>query len=176
VSSCVLMEEHTCSKPRNLMMLRVTDGWKRSPPAGRRVVSSNLCRAQTIVSVVRLHQSEPMRVSQGGYGMHAACGMRLQCAAEPGAAPLYGPMALENCTRKPRLTCWWPLSSVQHTRNCSTRSGSTIRSCARQMCQTADPFAVTQTCCDADLALLDMQVVYESNSYARAVTGVTGGL
>ena len=24
----------TCSKPRNLMMLSVTDGWKRSPPAG----------------------------------------------------------------------------------------------------------------------------------------------
>ena len=46
-----------------------------------------------------------------------------------GSAPLYGPMALLNCTRNPRLTCCCPLSSVQHTRNCSTRSGSTKRAC-----------------------------------------------
>ena len=37
--------------------------------------------------------------------------------------PLYGPKAELNCTRYPRLTCNWPLSSSQHTRNWITRSG-----------------------------------------------------
>ena len=42
--------------------------------------------------------------------------------------PLYGPMALLNSTRKPRLTCTSPLSSTHGTRNIITRSGSTKRS------------------------------------------------
>ncbi len=37
-------------------------------------------------------------------------------------------MALLNCTRKPRLTCTCPLSSIQGTRKMICRSGSTIRS------------------------------------------------
>lgn len=37
--------------------------------------------------------------------------------------PLYGPKAELNCTRYPRLTWTWPLSSSQTTRNWMTRSG-----------------------------------------------------
>ena len=42
--------------------------------------------------------------------------------------PLYGPIALLNCTRKPRFTCTFPLSSTQGTANWMNRSGSTKRS------------------------------------------------
>ena len=42
--------------------------------------------------------------------------------------PLYGPMALLNWMRKPRLTWTSPLSSSQGTRNMICRSGSTMRS------------------------------------------------
>ena len=62
-----------CSKPRNLIIPRFTDGWKRSPP-------------------------------------------------------LYGPIALLNCTLKPLFTCTLPLSSTQGTRNIICLSGSTILS------------------------------------------------
>lgn len=62
-----------CSKPRNLMMPRFTEGWKRRPP-------------------------------------------------------LYGPRALLNSTRKPRLTWTRPLSSVHGTRKMICRSGSISRS------------------------------------------------
>ena len=40
--------------------------------------------------------------------------------------PLYGPIAELNCTRKPRLTCHFPASSCQGTRNWMARSGSVI--------------------------------------------------
>ena len=59
-----------CSKPRNLIIPRFTDGWRRRPP-------------------------------------------------------LYGPIALLNCTRYPVLTCTWPLSSTHGTRNLICLSGST---------------------------------------------------
>ncbi len=62
-----------CSKPRNLMTPRLTDGWKRRPP-------------------------------------------------------LYGPSALLNSTRKPRLTWTRPWSSCHGTRKITWRSGSTRRS------------------------------------------------
>ena len=42
--------------------------------------------------------------------------------------PLYGPIALLNCTRYPRFVCTSPLSSTHVTRNVMMRSGSTIRS------------------------------------------------
>ena len=42
--------------------------------------------------------------------------------------PLYGPIALLNCTRYPKLTCISPLSSTQGTRKVKIRSGSTNRS------------------------------------------------
>ena len=42
--------------------------------------------------------------------------------------PLYGPIAELNCTRKPRFTCTWPLSSTHGTRKIMVRSGSTMRS------------------------------------------------
>ena len=42
--------------------------------------------------------------------------------------PLYGPIALLNCTRYPLFTCTLPLSSTHGTRNIITRSGSTRRS------------------------------------------------
>ncbi len=63
----------TCSKPRNLTMPSVVDGWNRSPP-------------------------------------------------------LYGPRALLNSTRKPRLICTSPRSSVHGTRKMICRSGSQMRS------------------------------------------------
>ena len=62
-----------CSKPRNLIIPRFTDGWRRSPP-------------------------------------------------------LYGPIALLNCTRKPLFTWACPLSSTHGTRNVIIRSGSVILS------------------------------------------------
>ena len=42
--------------------------------------------------------------------------------------PLYGPMALFIWIRNPRLISISPSSSIQGTRNITTRSGSTIRS------------------------------------------------
>ena len=42
--------------------------------------------------------------------------------------PLYGPIALLNCTRYPVFTCTCPLSSTQGTRNLNCLSGFTRRS------------------------------------------------
>ncbi len=42
--------------------------------------------------------------------------------------PLYGPMALLNCTRYPVFTCTCPLSSTHGTRNLNCLSGFTRRS------------------------------------------------
>ena len=50
--------------------------------------------------------------------------------------PLYGPMALFICTRKPRFISTSPLSFTHGTRNMMTRSGSAMRSSIFIFCST----------------------------------------
>ena len=57
--------------------------------------------------------------------------------------PLYGPIALLNCTRYPLLTCTTPLSSIHGTRKEIILSGSTRRSRIERLRYFSSFFSIT---------------------------------
>src|SRR5690625_7503904 len=55
---------NTCSKPRNLMMLRLTDGWKRRPPLYGPSAELNSTRKPRLMWILPASRSEERRVGK----------------------------------------------------------------------------------------------------------------
>ncbi len=73
--------------------------------------------------------------------------------------PLYGPIALLNCTRYPRFTCTSPLSSTHGTRNVMIRSGSTMRSII---------FAFSNSGCWLYTSLMEIRTSFTACKYSNS--------